>query len=50
MLDHSQGAEKMKNKMPGIRTKRPVAMFTGLSRVFCKRPPQKNLVFPVKYS
>ena len=43
-------AEKTKKRTPGTSTKKPVAMLTGLSLVFCNRPPQQNLVLPLKYS
>ena len=41
--------EKPKKRAEGITIKRPVAMFTGRSRVFWRRPPQQKTVFPEKY-
>lgn len=49
MLCHSHGAEKMKNSTAGSTTKNPVAILTGLSLAFWKRPPNQNRVLPGKY-
>jgi hypothetical protein len=48
-LRQSHGAEKIRNKAEGKTINKPVMMFIGLSRVFCKRPPKQNTVFPEKY-
>jgi len=48
-LFHNHGASKPKNKAQGITIKMPVAILTGLPRVFCQRPPKQNTVFPSKY-
>lgn len=41
--------EKPKKRAEGSTMKRPVAMFTGRSRVFWRRPPQQKTVLPEKY-
>jgi hypothetical protein len=41
--------EKAKKRAEGMTIKVPVAMFTGRSRVFWRRPPQQKAVLPEKY-
>ena len=41
--------EKPKKRPEGRRIMKAVAMLTGRSRVFCRRPPQQKTVLPEKY-
>jgi hypothetical protein len=45
----SQEAWKTKNRIAGTMTRMPVAMLTGRSRAFWKRPPRKKRVLPGKW-
>lgn len=49
-VDRSQTYEKMRKRIAGTATSKPVPMLIGRSLVFCNLPPQQNTVFPVKYS
>ena len=49
MVDKSQTYEKPKKRAAGSMIMMAVATFTGLSRVFCSRPPQQKAVLPEKY-